>query len=99
MNINFHELIPADFADDSRVWFYQSNHAFTIEETIAIDELLNGFTDTWLSHGAKVKGFAKIFFGQFIIIMADENATGVSGCSTDGSVRLLKNIELDFNCS
>ena len=29
--------------------------------------------------------------------MADETATGVSGCSTDSSVRLIKNIEQDYN--
>ncbi len=29
--------------------------------------------------------------------MADETATGVSGCSTDTSVRLIKSIEQQFN--
>ncbi|MEI2749346.1 MAG: hypothetical protein V9E88_11370 [Ferruginibacter sp.] len=29
--------------------------------------------------------------------MADETATGVSGCSTDSSVRLVKEIEKKFN--
>jgi hypothetical protein len=29
--------------------------------------------------------------------MADESATGVSGCSTDSSVRLIKEIETLFN--
>ena len=28
--------------------------------------------------------------------MADESASGVSGCSTDGSVRLIKEIEASF---
>ncbi len=40
-----------------------------------------------------VKGYANLFFGQFIVLMADERATGVSGCSTDSSVRLIKQIE------
>ena len=62
-----------------------------------IEELLEQFTESWNSHGAKVKGYANLFFGQFIILMADETATGVSGCSTDSSVRLIKNIEQDYN--
>ena len=95
MNLNFQPLVPEDFADDSRVWIYQCNRAFTISEVIALDELLENFAVNWKSHGAPVKGFAKIFFGQFIIIMADERATGVSGCSTDSSVRLIKSIEQD----
>src|SRR5664279_618339 len=96
MNINFHDLIPEDFNDNSHVWVYQSNRGFTIKETIQIEDLLRNFTKGWKSHGTPVKGFANLFFGQFIILMADETAMGVSGCSTDSSVRLIKNIEQDF---
>lgn len=95
--MNFHELIPNQFNESSRVWIYQANRAFTMHEVLEIDELLEHFAAHWLSHGAQVKGFAKIFFGQFIVIMADEEATAVGGCSTDSSVRLIKNIEQDYN--
>lgn len=97
MNLNFQELVPQDFNDNSRVWIYQCNRLFTLSEALEIEELLENFTNTWLSHGAKVKGYANLFFGQFIVLMADETATGVSGCSTDSSVRLIKNIEQDYN--
>ncbi len=97
MNLHFQDLIPEDFNDNSRVWIYQSNRLFTISEALEIEELLEEFTKTWLSHGAKVTGYANLFFGQFIILMADETATGVSGCSTDSSVRLIKSIEQDHN--
>ncbi len=97
MNLTFQNLIPDDFNDNSRVWIYQCNRLFTLDEALQIEELLEDFTKTWLSHGAKVKGYANLFFGQFIILMADESATGVSGCSTDSSVRLIKNIEQDYN--
>lgn len=97
MNLHFQDLIPTDFNDNSRVWIYQCNRIFTVSEALAIEELLEEFTKTWQSHGAKVKGYANLFFGQFIILMADETATGVSGCSTDSSVRLIKNIEQDYN--
>jgi hypothetical protein len=33
------------------------------------------------------------------VLMADETATGVSGCSTDSSVRLIKDIEQKFSVS
>ena len=97
MQLDFQHLIPEDFSDNSRVWIYQCNRRFTLEETLNIEGLLEKFASTWLSHGSKVKGFANLFFSQFIIIMADENATGVSGCSTDSSVRLVKDIEQDYN--
>ena len=97
MNLHFQDPIPTDFNDNSRVWIYQCNRLFTLSEALQIEELLEDFTDTWQSHGAKVKGYANLFFGQFIVLMADETATGVSGCSTDSSVRLVKNIEQDYH--
>ena len=96
MNINFQDSIPKDFNDNSHAWVYQSNRGFTFQEAIQIEELLQNFTKDWKSHGTPVKGYANLFFGQFIILMADETAMGVSGCSTDSSVRLIKNIEQDF---
>ena len=96
MNLEYTNLLDGNFASDSRVWIYQSNRLFTLNEALAIEELLNDFTAKWASHGVPVKGAGYLFFGQFIILMADERATGVSGCSTDSSVRLIKDIEQRF---
>ncbi len=99
MNWNYQELLPTDFAPDSRVWIYQSNRFFGLGEALQIEDLLNNFTSNWQSHGIPVKGYGNLFFGQFIVLMADEHATGVSGCSTDSSVRLIKQIEALFGVS
>ena len=96
MNVSFHDLVPKDFNDNSRVWIYQSNRIFTLSEAVQIEELLKDFASDWKSHGTPVKGYGNLFFGQFVIFMADETASGVSGCSTDSSVRIVKNIEKDF---
>ncbi|MBO9202643.1 MULTISPECIES: hypothetical protein [Niastella] len=94
---NYRDLIPADFATDSRVWVYQSSRLFMMSEALHIEDLLNSFIANWNSHGAPVKGYGNLLFGQFVVLMADERATGVSGCSTDSSVRLIKQIEQLFN--
>lgn len=96
MNLNFQEYIPDDFNDSSRVWIYQSSRLFFISEALEMEDMLNQFAANWKSHGTPVKGFANLFFGQFIVLMADETATGVSGCSTDSSVHLIKSIEEKF---
>ena len=93
MNFDFQSHIPIDFNDNSRVWIYQSSRLFFISEALEMEDMLNEFAANWKSHGAPVKGFANLFFGQFIVLMADETATGVSGCSTDSSVHLIKSIE------
>ena len=96
MNLEYKYLLDGNFHPDSRVWVYQCNRLFSLNEALEIEELLKEFTMTWKSHGTSVKGEAHLFFGQFIILIADETATGISGCSTDSSVRLIKDIEQRF---
>lgn len=97
MNLDLTEHLPEDFADSSRVWIYQSSRLFFISEALEMEDMLNDFVANWKSHGTPVKGFANLFFGRFIVLMADETATGVSGCSTDSSVHLIKAIEEKYN--
>lgn len=93
MNFDYKHLLPEDFAPSSRVWIYQSSRIFGLSEALAIEKMLDDFISDWKSHGTPVKGFGTLFFGQFIVLMADEQHTGVSGCSTDSSVKLIKTIE------
>ena len=96
MKLDYKNLLDPDFHPDSRVWVYQASRVFSLQEALDIEELLTEFALHWKSHGTPVKGGAYLFFGQFIVLLADETATGVSGCSTDSSVRLIKDIEQKF---
>ena len=92
MNLQFQPLLPADFSPDSRVWIYQCNRLFSLSEAIEIENEISGFCEGWNSHGADVTSYGNLFFGQFLVLMADESKTGVSGCSTDSSVRFVKQL-------
>ena len=96
MNLEYRSLLDPSFDDSSRVWIYQSPRLFSLSEALQIETLLDEFVGQWKTHGTPVKGAAHLFFGLFIILLADETATGVSGCSTDSSVRLIKDIEQTF---
>jgi len=96
MNLEYIYLLEGSFHPGSKVWIYQANRIFSMSEALEIEDLLKEFTGQWKSHGTPVKGAGYLFFGQFIILMADERATGISGCSTDSSVRLIKDIEEKF---
>ena len=96
MNLQFQDQIPVEFNDLSKVWIYQSSRLFLMSEALEIEAILEQFVASWKSHGDEVKGFGNLFFGQFIVLMADETATGVSGCSTDSSVRIVKEIEQKY---
>ena len=97
MTFEYKHLIPEDFHSMSKVWVYQGSRLFTLGEALEIENMMTEFVDQWTSHGASVKGYANLLFGQFIVLMADESQATVGGCSTDSSVRLIKAIEQKFN--
>lgn len=99
MNLNYIELLPKDFSDESRVWIYQANRLFTLAEALQLEDITDNFIKNWNSHGTPVKGCCTLLFGQFILLMADEQNATVSGCSTDSSVRLIQAIETAFKIS
>jgi hypothetical protein len=96
MNLEYKYLLDGNFHPSSRVWVYQASRLFTMSEALEIESLLDSFATQWKSHGTPVKGAGYLFFGQFVVLLADETASGVSGCSTDSSVRLIKDIEQRF---
>ena len=96
MELSFEHLLPEHFHSNSKVWIYQSSRIFSISEALELESLMEEFVANWKSHGTPVKGYANLFFGRFIIIIADETATKVSGCSTDSSVHFIQSVEQKF---
>jgi hypothetical protein len=96
MNLEYKELLPDNFSPDSKVWIYQSSRLFTLSEALDMETLLNKFSAEWRSHGAEVNAYCNLFFGQFVVLMADETKVGVGGCSTDSSVRFVKELGQKF---
>jgi hypothetical protein len=96
MNLEYKELLPQNFSPDSKVWIYQSSRLFSLSEALDIETLLNKFSAEWRSHGAEVNAYCNLFFGQFVVLMADETNVGVGGCSTDSSVRFINELGQKF---
>lgn len=96
MNFEFAHLLPDNFSPKSKVWIYQSSRPLMISEALDVEELLQKFCAEWRSHGDKVAAYGNLFFGQFLVLMADETDVSVGGCSTDSSVRFVKSLEQQF---
>lgn len=96
MNLEYKHLLPDNFSPDSRVWIYQSSRLFSLSEALEIEALLNKFSSEWRSHGEEVFAYCNLFFGQFVVLMADETHASVGGCSTDSSVRFIKQLGEKF---
>jgi hypothetical protein len=88
---------PDGFSPESRVWVYQTNRFLLPEEVTQITATLEAFTSNWLSHSEPVKGTYRVVPEGFIMLMADTAVTEVSGCSTDSSVRVIKELEAKYH--
>jgi hypothetical protein len=84
MHIPFSQL-PAS----SKVWIYQADKKFSSQDEEIITDYLSTFTQQWMVHGTPLEASFEIKFHQFVILAANDNA---SGCSIDSSVRIFKEI-------
>lgn len=96
MDLEYKKHIPAFFAEGSRVWIYQSSRRLTLSEALELEQDIKAFAESWNTHGRANSSYINLFFGQFLVIMADESLGAVSGCSTDSSVRFVKELEKKF---
>jgi len=81
----------------SRVWIYQADRPFSNNEENVISSSLMSFCSQWEAHGNPLQTSFKIDCHQFVILAVDENSAGASGCSIDGSVRVLKELGNQMN--
>jgi hypothetical protein len=85
------------FSPQSKVWIYQSNRAFTNEEVAAIELKINDFASQWKAHGHQLQAKAEVLHNFFLVFTVDEASAGVTGCSIDASVRVVKELEKEYN--
>jgi hypothetical protein len=79
--------------DDARVWVFGTSQPVHGTSTDRLLDVVDGFIRSWVAHGAPVVGASDWRYDHFLIIAADERATGVSGCSIDSLYRTLRTAE------
>lgn len=92
MNLAYKQLLNPEFSPYSRVWVYQCNRLLGLSEAFEAEDRIREFVASWVSHSDDVKAEGHLFFGQFVVLIADETHIKVSGCSTDSSVRFIKTL-------
>lgn len=94
MLVPFSELSPT-----SKVWIYQANRTFTTDELVDISRKLDDFLTQWSAHGEGLKAGYDIQYGRFITIAVDNEHHSASGCSIDASVKVIKELEQEYEVS
>ncbi|WP_353165171.1 ABC transporter ATPase [Empedobacter brevis] len=85
-----------NLADDSRIWIFQANRKFSVEEKQAITAKLNNFIADWNAHGAELLADFDLPYDQFIVVGVDENQATASGCSIDKLTKIVREIDADY---
>jgi hypothetical protein len=81
----------AGFPDAAKLWVYALSRPLSATERELVESKLSAFIGAWSSHGAPVHGAYDIFEDRFVLI-AGYLDDGVSGCSTDSMVRVMKDL-------
>ena len=89
----------AEMPDDARLWVFASPRRLEPSELQTVHDHVAAFVEQWTAHGAPVVGAFDLRHDQFLLVAADEAATGVSGCSIDSLTRALKGVERELGLS
>jgi hypothetical protein len=81
---------------DARLWVFGSSRALAPDEAERLLRKVDAFLAGWHAHGHPVVGARDWRHGHFLLVAADERATGVSGCSIDSLFRTLKEAEREL---
>lgn len=86
--------VPFDrLPDDARLWVFAAARPLDDAQREQLLAHVDDFLDRWAAHGAPVVGGRELRHGRFLLVGADERATGVSGCSIDSLFRTLGELE------
>ena len=80
----------------ARIWIYQCNRSFKLDEIQEISNKLQTFLEGWTAHGANLNAAYEIRYKRFIVIGLDQNQQLASGCSIDNSVHFIQQLETTF---
>ncbi|MFQ3340698.1 MAG: hypothetical protein ACI9TK_000352 [Flavobacteriaceae bacterium] len=83
----------------ARIWIYPSDRAFREEEIPKIEEILTSFLSQWTAHDVSLETSFELPYDRFIVLGVNQETAQASGCSIDSSVRMIQQLETQFEIS
>ncbi len=83
--------------DNAKIWIFQANRDFSLDEKSEIENALSKFIKTWRAHGADLSADFSMPFNRFIVVGVDENQALATGCSVDKLTHLIRVFDKKFN--
>lgn len=82
--------------DHARIWVYQASRKLSDAEVEKVCSNQQAFCEQWEAHGQALHSSFKIEYSQFLVVGVYEGVHSASGCSIDGSVRILKGYDSEL---
>lgn len=82
--------------DDARVWVFAASRPLSEDEAARLLSRVDGHLTEWHAHGRAVVGARDWCYDRFLMVGADERASGVSGCSLDSLFHALGDAEAEL---
>lgn len=76
--------------DHARLWVFASERPLATDESTRLIAAVDAFLASWHAHQVPLTCARDWRHDRFLLIGADEQAAGVSGCSIDALVRTMK---------
>ena len=95
MQTNYNTLFP-NLPDHSRLWIYISNREFEPVEVDAITNSINQFVRSWKAHQKSLTAEGTLLLNRCVVFAVNEHDEQITGCSIDGSVKLIKEMEQQY---
>mgnify|MGYP001364512532 FL=1 len=96
MQKNYNTLFPG-LPDHSRVWIYISNREFTLSEVETVTSTIHQFVRSWKAHQKSLTAAGTLLLNRCVVLAVNEDDEQITGCSIDGSVKLIKEMEQHYN--
>ncbi|GAB4379008.1 MAG: hypothetical protein Kow0075_09360 [Salibacteraceae bacterium] len=82
--------------DTGRVWIFHSSQPLLGSLRGFIDKTIGNYLDGWQAHGASLAATYDVLYDGFIIVGVNSEVVPASGCSVDGLMRLVQQIEREL---
>lgn len=82
-----------DLPDSSRLWIYGASRHLSDQEAHQLREQMSQFLKQWTAHKRELRTAWELRYDRFIFIGVDESMMTASGCSIDGMVRNLRDLQ------
>ncbi len=89
----------ATLPDTARAWIFAAPRALDAGEAQRLLAAVDAHLEGWHAHGRPVVGARDWRLDRFLVVAADEAASGVSGCSIDSLFHTLAGVERELRVS